>query len=158
MPARYFNPARTINIPHAYADLRFNPAFDKKTGYFTRSLLCVPVINKNGKIIGVTQALNRRGGPFTEEDEARLKAFTAQVSIALENAKLFEDVQNMRNYNQSVLESMSSCVITLDEDGLIHTCNRAGHRLLGMDDSELINKSVDEVFTDKNAWIVERSG
>ena len=58
-----FQSGRTINIPHAYADLRFNPEFDRKTGYFTRSLLCVPVVNKNGKIIGVTQALNRRGGP-----------------------------------------------------------------------------------------------
>src|SRR6202007_1213666 len=89
-----FQSGKTVNIPHAYADLRFNPAFDKKTGYFTRSILCLPVVNKNGKCIGVTQALNKRGGPFTAEDEARLKAFTAQVSIALENAKLFDDVQN----------------------------------------------------------------
>ena len=79
-----FITGKTINILHAYADMRFNPAFDKKTGYFTRSILCVPVINKSGKIIGVTQALNKIGGPFTDEDEARLRAFTAQVAIALE--------------------------------------------------------------------------
>ena len=102
-----FTSGQTINIPYAYADLRFNPAFDKKTGYFTRSILCVPVVNKNGKTIGVTQVLNRKGGPFTEEDESRLKAFTAQVAIALENAKLFDDVQNMKNYNESMLESMT---------------------------------------------------
>jgi adenylate cyclase len=90
-----FTSGETINIPYAYADLRFNPAFDKRTGFFTRSILCVPVINKSGKTIGVTQVLNRRGGPFTKEDESRLKAFTAQVSIALENAKLFDDIQNM---------------------------------------------------------------
>ena len=98
-----FTSRKTVNIPYAYADLRFNPAFDKKTGFFTRSILCVPVINKNGKIIGVTQVLNKRGGPFTQEDESRLKAFTAQVSIALENAKLFDDVQNMKNYSESML-------------------------------------------------------
>ena len=50
-----FTTGKTINIPYAYADLRFNPAFDKRTGYFTRSILCVPVVNKYGKIIGVTQ-------------------------------------------------------------------------------------------------------
>jgi adenylate cyclase len=53
---------KAINIPYAYADLRFNPAFDKKTGYFTRSILCVPIVNKHGKVIGVTQVLNKRGG------------------------------------------------------------------------------------------------
>jgi len=51
-----FSTGKTINIPHAYADMRFNPALDKRTGYFTRSILCVPVTNKSGKIIGVTQA------------------------------------------------------------------------------------------------------
>ena len=59
-----YTSGKTINIPHAYADLRFNPAFDKKTGFFTRSILCVPVINKQGKTIGVTQVLNRRGRAF----------------------------------------------------------------------------------------------
>ncbi len=147
---------KTINIPYAYADLRFNPSFDKKTGYFTRSILCVPVINKNGRCIGVTQSLNKAGGPFTAEDEARLKAFTAHVSIALENANLFDDVQNMKNYNQSVLESMSSGVITLDEDGRIHTCNVAGYRILRTREADLLNRVVSEVFTGPNQWVTDR--
>ena len=67
-------------------------------------------------------------------DESRLKAFTAQVSIALENAKLFSDVQNMKNYNESMLESMSNGVITLDEDGKIVTCNAAGLKIMRMAD------------------------
>lgn len=151
-----FQSGKTINIPHAYADLRFNPAFDKKTGYFTRSILCVPVVNKNGKVIGVTQALNKRGGPFTAEDEARLKAFTAQVSIALENAKLFDDVQNMKNYNQSMLESMSNGVITLNDEGRIHTCNAAGYRILKAREADVLGKPVAEFFTGANAWLAER--
>ena len=88
-----FTSGQSVNIPYAYADLRFNPSFDRKTGFFTRSILCVPVANKAGKVIGVTQVLNKRGGTFTAEDEARLKAFTSQISIGLENAKLFDDVQ-----------------------------------------------------------------
>lgn len=151
-----FQSGKTINIPHAYADLRFNPAFDRKTGYFTRSILCVPVVNKHGKVIGVTQALNKRGGPFTGEDEARLKAFTAQVSIALENAKLFDDVQTMRNYNQSMLESMSNGVITLNEEGRIQTCNAAGYRILKAREADVLGKLAAEYFTGANAWILER--
>ncbi len=151
-----FTSGVSVNIPYCYADLRFNPAFDKKTGYFTRSMLCVPVINKNGKTIGVTQVLNRRGGPFTAEDEQRLKAFTAQVAIALENAKLFDDVQNMKNYNESMLESMSNGVITMDEDGNIVTCNAAGLRILKVSPDDIIEKQAKEFFTNSNAWIMEK--
>ena len=150
-----FTSGHTINIPHAYADLRFNPAFDKQTGYFTRSILCVPVVNKDGKVLGVTQVLNRRGGPFTEEDEQRLKAFTAQVSIGLENAQLFDDVQKERNYNESMLSSMSNGVVTLDEDGKIATCNAAGLRLMQVDEDEILGQEAKEFFTGKNAWITE---
>ena len=133
-----FTSSKSVNIPYAYADLRFNPAFDKQTGYFTRSILCIPVTNKDGKVIGVTQVLNKRGGPFTDEDEARLKAFTSQIAIALENATLFESVQNMKNYNESMLESMSNAVVTLDEDGKIVTCNAAGLRILCTKASEIV--------------------
>ena len=58
-----FTTGRSINIAHAYADLRFNPEFDRQTGFFTRSILCVPVITNDGHVIGVTQVLNKRGGP-----------------------------------------------------------------------------------------------
>lgn len=151
-----FTSGQAINIPHAYADLRFNPAFDKKTGFFTRSILCVPIINKVGKIIGVTQALNKQGGAFTAEDESRLRAFTAQISIALENAKLFADVHNMKNYNESMLESMSNAVLTLDEAGNIATCNSAGLRILKVSDAQILKRSAAEFFSGSNDWIVER--
>ena len=151
-----FTSGKAINIPYAYADLRFNPAFDKKTGYFTRSILCVPIVNKHGKVIGVTQVLNKRGGPFTGEDESRLRAFTAQISIALENAKLFADVQNMKNYNEAMLESMSNAVITLDEAERIATCNAAGLRILRVQPPQILQKPAAEFFAGSNAWIPEK--
>jgi len=151
-----YTSGKAINIPYAYADLRFNPAFDKKTGYFTRSILCVPIVNKHGKVIGVTQVLNKRGGPFTGEDESRLRAFTAQISIALENAKLFADVQNMKNYNEAMLESMSNAVITLDEAERIATCNAAGLRILRARAPDVLQKPAAEFFAGANAWIPEK--
>ncbi len=151
-----FTSGQTINIPYAYADLRFNPSFDKQTGYFTRSILCVPVVNKEHKVIGVTQVLNKRGGPFTDEDESRLKAFTAQVSIALENAKLFEDVQNMKNYNESMLESMANGVITMDEEGNIVTCNAAGERITGLGLDDIVGRQAEAFFTEANAWVMDK--
>ena len=151
-----FTSGKTINIPYAYADLRFNPAFDKQTGYFTRSILCVPIVNKDGKTIGVVQTLNRRGGPFTDEDEQRLKAFTAQVAIGLENAKLFDDVQNMKNYNESMLESMTNAVITTDEDGNIITCNAAGLRIFRVNSKDILKQKVEDFFVGPNAWIMDK--
>ena len=151
-----FTSGKAINIPYAYADLRFNPAFDKKTGFFTRSILCVPIVNKHGRVIGVTQVLNRRGGPFTSEDESRLRAFTAQISIALENAKLFADVQAMKNYNEAMLESMSNGVITLDAAERIVTCNAAGLRLFKLHPSQILQKPATEFFLGDNAWIIDK--
>lgn len=151
-----FTSGKSINIPYAYADLRFNPEFDRKTGFFTRSILCVPIVNKHGKTIGVTQVLNRRGGPFTGDDESRLRAFTAQISIALENAKLFADVQAMKNYNDAMLESMSNGLITLDENERIATCNTAGLRILKARTEEVLHKPVAEFFTNENGWVLEK--
>jgi adenylate cyclase len=49
-----FTSGESMNIPYAYADLRFNPSFDRQTGFFTRSILCVPILNKDNRVIGVT--------------------------------------------------------------------------------------------------------
>jgi adenylate cyclase len=151
-----FTSGQSVNIPHAYADLRFNPAFDRKTGFFTRSILCVPVSNKNGKVIGVTQVLNKRGGSFSSDDEARLKAFTSQISIGLENAKLFDDVQTIKNYNESILESMTNGVITLDENGQIVTCNAASLRILKVQPKDIIGKKAEEFFDGDNGWMLDK--
>jgi adenylate cyclase len=151
-----FTSGQSVNIPHAYADLRFNPSFDRKTGFFTRSILCVPVTNKAGKVIGVTQVLNKRGGSFSSDDEARLKAFTSQISIGLENAKLFDDVQAIKNYNESILESMTNGVITLSGEGTIVTCNAAGCRILKVRPEEIINRQATEFFAGNNGWLVDK--
>ncbi len=151
-----FTSQESINIPHAYADLRYNPSVDRQTGFFTRSILCIPLKNKAGKTIGVTQVLNKRGGTFTSDDEALLGAFTSQISIAIENAKLFDDIQNIKNYNESMLESMSTGVITIDEDGKIVTCNNAGLRILHVEPSEILQKETKELFSGFNEWILDK--
>ncbi len=152
-----FTTGEVLNIPHAYADLRFNPAFDKQTGFFTRSMLCLPVTNKAGKVIGVSQVLNKRGGAFTQDDEARLSAFTSQISIGIENATLFKDVQKLMNYTESMLYSMTNGVITFNDEGKIATCNPAGVRILGVDnEQEIIGRTMEEQFSGENEWLVAK--
>jgi adenylate cyclase len=150
-----FTAGETINIPEAYDDQRFNKEVDKKTGYRTRSILCMPVKNKEGKGIGLIQVLNKKGGPFTRTDENRLRAFAAQASIAIENARLFDDVLNMKNYNESMLESMSNGVITLNVEGLIVKCNAAFLGIFGMEMGQVIDVSSKEFFAGENSWVLE---
>ena len=54
-----------LNIEDAYQDQRFNPQVDKKSGYRTKSILCMPVRDKSGKILAVLQALNKNTGRLT---------------------------------------------------------------------------------------------
>lgn len=151
-----FTSKETVNIPDAYTDPRFNQAMDKATGYHTHSILCMPIITKDGKAIGVIQVLNKKGGPFTRVDERRLQAFASQASVALENAKLFEDVLDMKNYNESILHSLSNGVVTLDAKHAIVKCNDAALRLLGTTMEHIVGHSVYDYFTGANAWILER--
>ena len=74
-----------INIADAYADSRFNPAIDKKTGFHTRSILSLPVKNQLGDVFAVAQLLNRKDGqPFDQDDEARFTKFIASTGVIFE--------------------------------------------------------------------------
>jgi adenylate cyclase len=151
-----FTSGESMNIPHAYADLRFNPSFDKQTGFFTRSILCVPIVNNDNETIGVTQVLNKKGGVFSDEDEQRLKAFTAQISISLQNSKLFDDVQRVKNYNESMLQSMSNGVLTMDPKGVVVTCNTAALKIWEAGESDFVGKNMQDLVGDDGQWVLEQ--
>jgi adenylate cyclase len=150
-----FTTGRTENVTDPYKDPRFNAEIDRRTGFLTHSILCVPVTNKAGARIGIAQALNKRGGVFSAKDEARLKAFAAQIAVSLENAKLFDDVLSMKNYNESILKSTSNGIVTLDADGRIVTANDAAETLLGLSREVMIDREAGEVFQGANGWIAE---
>jgi signal transduction histidine kinase/putative methionine-R-sulfoxide reductase with GAF domain len=81
-----------VNIPDAYADQRFQPSFDMKSGYRTRSILSVPMLGALGGLVGVLQVLNKQDGPFTQADEELLVALASQAAIAIENARLYHSL------------------------------------------------------------------
>ncbi|MBK7996527.1 MAG: GAF domain-containing protein [Blastocatellia bacterium] len=76
-----------VNIPEAYDDARFNKDIDIKTGYRTKTILCAPIRNDVGKIIGVLQVLNKTEGTFDDKDERLIGAFTTQVGKVLKSAQ-----------------------------------------------------------------------
>ena len=81
-----------VNIPDAYADQRFQPSVDLKSGFRTRSILSVPMLGALGGLVGVLQVLNKHDGPFTTPDEELMSALAAQAAIAIENARLYHSL------------------------------------------------------------------
>jgi serine phosphatase RsbU (regulator of sigma subunit) len=80
-----------LNVPDAYKDARFSPETDRETDFRTRSILCAPLLAHGGKLLGVIQVLNKRGGGvFTRDDEALMAAFASHAAIALDRAQLVD--------------------------------------------------------------------
>ena len=140
-----------LNIADAYTTPLFNQNVDTATGYRTKSILCMPITNRQGVVMGVTQMINKRLvrrsdtrprtaprissmlesastdeedevdgeweiGVFGAEDEALLRAFSSEASMAIVNSQLFRNTEAMRAYLDSVLHCISSTVITIGVD------------------------------------------
>jgi len=85
-----------VIVPDAYADPRFNPDVDRRTGWRTRNMAAVPMTNLAGQLVGVLEALNKRCGSFTADDAALLTALADQAGVALERARLLEEFLEKR--------------------------------------------------------------
>jgi signal transduction histidine kinase len=83
---------KPLNIKDAYQDVRFDAEWDRRTGYRTRSTLCVPMKNQHSRTIGVVQVLNKNEGYFTVADEALLTALASHAAVSIENSRLFLSV------------------------------------------------------------------
>jgi HD-GYP domain-containing protein (c-di-GMP phosphodiesterase class II) len=99
---------RTIVINDAYASEYFNPDVDKRTGYRSKSLLAVPMVSQDGRILGSFQSINRLDktqpdgvGVFSEEDVALLTALAGIAAVAVENAMLY--AEQRRQFNSFIV-------------------------------------------------------
>lgn len=105
----------TINLADAYADPRFESEVDLRLGFRTRSLLCLPIRNKDGETIGVLQLLNKKSGPFTHADEGMLRAISDHVALALENAQLHREMIHKQRMERDLALARSIQVGLLPE-------------------------------------------
>jgi len=128
-----------VNIQDAYTDPRFDQTTDRKTGYRTRSILCLPIKNQAGDILGVIQVLNKRHGIFTDSDLDLLRALAPQIAIAIENAILFDE-QNQQS--RSILEVLAASIDAKDPMTAGHSLKVAEYaagiaRELGFGESDI---------------------
>ncbi|KAJ3127000.1 cGMP-specific 3',5'-cyclic phosphodiesterase [Nowakowskiella sp. JEL0407] len=102
----------SVNVEDAYSDARFNKDVDRKTGYRTQSILCMPVPGPSQKIVGVTNLINKKAAGnqivhFTKEDEELLKAFSVFSGLALHKNLLLEENRNKSHMLALTMEIMS---------------------------------------------------
>ncbi len=79
---------KPINVRDCYADPRFDPSVDKRSGYRTRCMLTLPLVDHNGVLVGVMQVLNKAHGAFEPEDEALATVLAAQCAVALQRVRM----------------------------------------------------------------------
>ncbi|OHS99654.1 GAF domain containing protein [Tritrichomonas foetus] len=121
----------TLNIPDAYNDPRFNSAVDKQTGYRTRSILCVPIKNNDGTIIGCTQMINKLGATeFVQTDVELMSAFNVFCGIALSNAQLYESATQSKKKMTAMLDIALNLSTTTTFNALIGNITSKAKELL----------------------------
>lgn len=150
-----FATGEAVLVADAYSDARFNAAVDTATGYSTKTILAVPITTRDGRCLGVLQALNRlQRDEFTRDDARRMAAFASQAAIAIDNASLFSEVVAARNYNESILGSMSSGVVTLDGGGSIVKFNSAACDILGYPSASVEGARPEDTIARGNAELL----
>lgn len=91
-----------VILNDAYADPRFDRSHDQRSGYRTRSMLCVPIRNREKKIVGVLQLLNKTHGSFGAEDLEFLASISDHMAIAMENATLHMELLEKQRMEQEL--------------------------------------------------------
>ena len=141
---------RSIHIAEAWEDPRFDRSVDQRTGYRTRSMLCVPLKSASGESVGVVQAINKHNGLFSEDDLATLEAVAGIVAIGIENAMMFADQE--RQFH-SLLDVLAASIDAKDTLTAGHSTNVARYsiaigRELGFSSEELDLLRVSAVLHD----------
>ncbi|MFH1386874.1 MAG: ATP-binding protein [bacterium] len=113
--------------------------------------LWVPIIAK-GELTGIIALGSKLSGDvFTSEDLALLNTLSNQTAVALENARLYEEVLVMKNYNEEILQSMTNGVLTTDAKGRIITFNFMAENITGREALKAIGKRCEEVWGPRGA-------
>lgn len=123
-----------------YGNPHFDQSIDAKMGYVTNSIISIPVFSSSREIIGVIQSINKKNGEFSTKDLFILNGFASQISIAVQNSTLFEEINNIKNYLDILFENLDNGILTIDKEGIVKTVNKRFCDIIGLQSQELIGQ------------------
>lgn len=126
-------------------DPRFYSKISERTGYLTRSILCVPMIVK-GRTIGVIELLNKRDGEFTEEDAERLMRMASTIGVAIENARLFQQVSTGRDRLEAILNSNNDGILMAEMQNVVVTVNPKAAQIFQTTQEDLLGRRLPDLL------------
>lgn len=138
--------SRQWEIVHdAQNDPRFYRKISEDLGFVTKSILCVPMIAQ-GHVIGVIELLNKLDGEFTPDEAERLMRMAAFIGVAIENARLFQQVANGRDRLAAILNSTADGILMTDMHGIVLTANPMAAELFGAPEAQLTGRALDDLL------------
>jgi len=121
---------KPLLVEDVYNDPRFYDGVDRRTGFRTQALLCIPIVAK-GRVVGIIEALNPDRSTFDRQTVKLLKALSDLAASAIENARLFAQVRSAEACYASLFEDSANPIIITDMKGIIIDANRNACALLG---------------------------
>ena len=90
-----FTECKVIRIEDAYLDERFNKDIDKQTNYRTKTILCYPLVDKEGECIGVIEAINKYNSVFTDDDQEMLKILSQEAASIFKSISYHDNSKSL---------------------------------------------------------------
>jgi two-component system phosphate regulon sensor histidine kinase PhoR len=134
-----------VIINNAYSDQRFFSGVDRKSGFRTHSMICIP-LQVNDRAIGIFQAINRKAGKFTDHDLQLMQALGGPLAAAIENANLHADVLAEKRRTEALFAGASEGLITVNLDGIITRANSAFTTLVDLPEDEVLGLALRDLF------------
>jgi len=132
-------------VDDAERDPRHYSNVSDSVGYQVHTMLCVPIVTK-GRTLGVIQLLNKRDGTFTQEEAQRLERMAATIGVAIENARLFQQVKTVRDRFESIVNSTNDGILMADINGTVVTANPPAAQLFGARREGLLGRRLDALL------------
>jgi len=154
-----FTKGEVLNIPNAYIDERFNKAVDMKTGYKTTTILTVPIRDDNGRVVGVLQAVNKKGSGaiFTKDDEMLLGILSNLAGVVLRNSMSYNEQLSLHNVLRTALKIGVTLNSFQDLELLLPFAEKKLRNLMRVEKVHIVLKTPnkDELFTVKPQGEIE---
>jgi len=145
----------SLIMPDVRTDERHFKGVDEQTGLQLRSILSVPLRVKK-KVIGVLQVMDEKANRFGAKDARLLEPLAAAAAVAIENARLYQETDRLRTFNENIVQDMEEGILLEDATGHITFVNPRTTELLGYPPEELVGRHWRDIVPPEQMAVVEK--